>query len=119
MPKGHHKLCKLEGIDEDRSIIPYRDFKFFNKRGDWFTYGTVIYYPVVAEKLGKCFIRKNTIEAFAFVRGSSGDTITPMVLTGNTLLNLNDLYRSYNDAEEVINKWEEKIVNNIEKAIKS
>lgn len=118
MPRGHHPLCKLEGIDEERSIIPYKEFIFYNKRGDKFTYGSIIYYPIVT-KGGYVYIKKNKIEAFAFVRGKAGDAILPMVLTGNTLLNLNDLYRSYEDAEEVINKWEEKIVDNIKTAIKS
>ena len=118
MPKGHHKLCRLDGIDEERSIIPYKEFKFYNKRGDYFTYGSVIYYPMV-DRNGYAHIRKNKIEAFAFVRGKSGESITPMVLTANTRLNLNDLYKTYEEAEEVINKWEEKIVNNIKTKITS
>ena len=117
MPKGHQKECRLDGIDEERTVIPYKEFKFYNKRGDIFTYGSIVYYPYL--KYDKCFIRKAKVECFAFMRGKSGKSITPMVLTGNTLLNLNDLYKTYEEAEEVINRWEGKIVKSLEKAIKS
>ena len=118
MPKGYHKLCRLDGIDEEKSIIPYKEFIFYNKRGEKFTYGSVVYYPAIARD-NKCYINKNKIEAFAFVRGKSGKSITPMVLTRTKLLNLNDLYKTYEEAEEVINKWEEKIVENLTSTLKS
>ena len=98
-------------------VIDKKDFVFYNKYGDKLQYGSIIYYPIRCMKSHNIQIISSKLEAFAFVRGGPNKEITPMILTRAYLLNLDDVRKTYDDAEEVIRKWEEKIVRKLEQAI--
>ena len=98
-------------------VMNKKDFIFYNKHGDKLQFGSTIYYPVRCTKTQKIMILNSKLEAFVFVRGGPNKEITPMILTRSYLLSLDDVRRTYDDVEEVIRKWEEKIVRKLERTI--
>lgn len=95
--------------------IPLTFFHFENKFGDTFRYGSIIYYPIINLKSKQITVQKSKIDAFVFVKKDK--IIEPMILTRAYLLRLDNVRKSYKDVEEVINKWESKIVEKVKETI--
>lgn len=97
--------------------IPLKFFNFTNKYGDKIRFGSTVYYPIISTQNKNVSICKSKVECFAFVRGKAKEEIKPMILTRAYLLDLDDVRKSYDEAEEVVRRWEEKIVNSIKETI--
>lgn len=97
-------------MDYDRT-----EFQFRNKRGELVTFGSRVYY--VKYSYGHIDIVTNLVNAIVLKRyPKEKKYLYPFVFTSTHLLGLDDCYKSYEDAQEVVNKWERKVAEAIDLA---